>query len=132
MNNCNDYMDVIYLDKDEIIEGDSFVYGNFYKKVKSKKIFNKWSNRYFFIKNKYIYIWKKDKNKKCKLEEITIDNHFYLSGLKHIVNKNNSTYFTFQIIYFEFDMKKKILHFKSYNSKIIHFYKFIENILFTR
>ena len=50
MNSDNDYMDVIYLDTDEIIINGNVVYGNFYKKVTSKKIFNKWSNRYFLIK----------------------------------------------------------------------------------
>lgn len=131
MNSDNDYMDVIYLDTDEIIINGNVVYGNFYKKVTSKKIFNKWSNRYFLIKNKQMYIWKRRKNKICKKEKIIIDNHSYLSGLKHIVNGNNSTYFIFKYTYFDVSMKQKTLYFKSYNPKIIHLYKFIENILFT-
>ena len=131
MNSFNDYIDVIYLDKDEIIDSNNFVYGNFYKKVTTKKIFNKWSNRYFFIKHKIMYIWKKRKNKIYKKEKIIIDRHSYLSGLKHIANGNSSTYFTFKYTYFDVSIKKKTLHFKSYNPKIIHLYKFIENILFT-
>ncbi len=105
----------IYLKNNSIIiNGNGSAYGIFFYKVKSKKIFNKWSRRVFICSNKEIHFFKMRGNKRIKQKIIYFTHLCKLSGLECAIDKFDRKYFKFSLSY-NFGHKTKIYNFKSYN-----------------
>jgi len=127
-----DYCDLIFLNKNEIIKmkKENIIFGHLYLKVSKNNFFKKWSNRYFFLKDNILHIWKKKKNKNIKCEKIYLNSHFGISGIQY---NNKHKYITFYIYYFKSNRSMKKFYFKSYNLKdIFCFYNSIEQIIYKK
>jgi len=108
----------IYLDPHEIVFDNNVIYGRIFLKVKSKKIFTKWSERIFFYsKNKFTF-WKMKNKKRKKCKSIYFNIFFNLGGFH---NNYGPCYI------FSLKSKKKVYTFKSYNYRFFDLYKNLDN-----
>ena len=88
--------------------------GIFFYKVTSKKLFKKWSKRYFICTNKDIHFFKYENNKRKKIKTIYFSKNCFISGLESNKDKYAKQYLTFSIFY-KTTKRTKVYTFKSYN-----------------
>ena len=135
-NNYYDYTDLIFLNKNDIIQmkEHQIIFGRFYLKEKKNKFFKRWNNKYFFLKNNILHIWKKKNNVNSQHKKLYLNSHFGISGIQY---NDKEKYITFYIYYLKYKTKTKTkmkkLLFKSYNIKnIILLYNSIEKIIYEK
>ncbi len=88
--------------------------GNFFYKVKSKKLFKKWSRRYFVCTNKDIHFFKYKNKKRKKIKTIYFTDFCNIGGLQCSKDRKGNVFYTFSLFY-KIKKKRKTYIFKSYN-----------------
>jgi hypothetical protein len=112
----------IYLDPHEIVFDNNVIYGRIFLKVKSKKIFTKWSERIFFYSKKKFTFWKMKNKKRKKCKSIYFKIFFSLGGFHNNYDKDGDHCYIFSL-----KSKKKVYTFKSYNYRFFDLYKNIDD-----
>ena len=108
-------MNEIKLKNDQIVFYNNYsCVGNFFYKVTSKKVFDKWSRRFFVCTNKDIHFFKYVNNKRKKIKTIYFTQFCSLGGLQCSKDKYGKTFYKFSLFY-QIKENRKTYTFKSYN-----------------